>query len=79
MYATVNHKTKREVRRQALVNLALYREVYPKSLILDTFSHPAVLQAEAVLGLRRETASTTCKRAYWGVNLHKREQLWAIM
>ena len=88
-YATGNHDAEREVRGQALVNLALYRVVHPESPLsharaflfnvnptVAPFSHSAVLRAEAVLDLRRKVASTTCERAYWAINLRKREQFW---
>ena len=89
MKATGNHEAHSEVRGHALVRLALYRAVNPTASIdyvraflfnmdptVPPFSPSAIVHAEQLLGLTRKRSSTTCSRAYWRINLHKRHLFW---
>ena len=38
---------------------------------------PQVIRAERLLGLRMKAASRTCYRAYWAINMHKRDVFWS--
>lgn len=40
------------------------------------YSTTAVVRAEKLLRLTQKKSSTTCERAYWQVNLHKRQRFW---
>ena len=40
------------------------------------YSPSQIVRAEQLLGLRRKSASTTCERAYWPVNVNKRNRFW---
>ena len=88
---TGNHEAYRDIRGQALVRLALYRTVHPEAPIshvraflfnMDPTVVPyypsAVVRAELLLGLRMKAASTTCERAYWPINIHKRQRYWTM-
>ncbi len=35
-----------------------------------------IVRAEHILDLRRKASSTTCERAYWQMNIHKRDMVW---
>ena len=87
--ATGNHEADREVLEQALVRLSLYRVVHQeapishvRALLFDIdptvapFCPSAVVHAEQLLGLRMNTSSPTCEKAYWAINLHKRHAFW---
>lgn len=87
--ATGNHEAEREVMGQPLVRLALYRLVHPEAPIshvqaflfnMDPTVPPyytaAIHRAEMLLDLWRKKSSTTCERAYWPINLHKRDMFW---
>ncbi len=87
--ATGNHQAEREVLGQPLVRLALYRLVHPEAPIshvqaflfnMDPTAPPyytaSIHRAEKLLDLRRKKSSTTCERAYWPINLHKRDMFW---
>ena len=89
MKATGNHEARSEVRGGVLVRLALYRTVNPTANIdyvraflfnmdptVPPYSPAAIVHAEQLLGLSRKRSSTTCSRAYWRVNLHKRDLFW---
>lgn len=91
MIPTGNHEATREVMGQALVRLALYRVVHPEAPIsharaylfnMDPTVVPycpqAIIRAEKLLGLRMKAASTTCERAFWPINLHKRWMFWNL-
>lgn len=88
-YATGNHQAEREVQGQAIVRLALFRLVHPQAtidharaflFIMDPtvlpYSPYAIVKAEQLLNLRLKRSSTTCERAYWPINLHKRNVFW---
>ena len=88
-HANGNHLAERKVLGQALVRLALYRVVRPEAPIshvraflfnmdptVPPFTPYAVIVAEQLLGLRMKASSTTCERAYWAINLHKRNEFW---
>ncbi len=36
----------------------------------------SIVEAEHLLDLRRKAPSTTCERAYWQINLCKRDMFW---
>jgi len=87
--ANGNHEPFREIRGQALVRLALFRVAHPEAPIshlraflfnmdptIAPYSPSAVVRAEKLLGLRTKAASTTCERAYWAINMHKRAMFW---
>ena len=87
--ATGNHEAGREVTGQALVRLALYHVIHPEAAIAQVraflfnmdptvapYSPRAVVRSEQLLGLRTKASSTTCERAYWAINMHKRHQFW---
>ena len=87
--ATGNHEATREVLGQALVRLALYRVVHPEAPMshvraflfnmnptMAPFCPAAIVRAEQLLDLRMKRSSTTCERAYWQLNLHKRDMFW---
>ena len=87
--ATGNHEAERKVQGEALPRLALYRRLFPQSTIdhvrawlfnmdptIPPYSKSAIVEAEHFLGLRNKRSSTTCERAFWPVNLHKRELYW---
>ena len=89
MRATGNHDAEREIRGQPLIRLALYRSVFPKCSIdqiraflfnmdptIVPYSPSQVVRGEQLLSLRKKKASTTCERAYWPINLHKRRNFW---
>ena len=89
MRATGNHEAEREVRGQPLVCLALYRVVHPAAPIshvqaflfnmdptVAPYFQPQIIRAERLLGLRMKAASTTCFRAFWAINMHKRDVFW---
>ena len=89
MHATGNHESEREIMGEDLVRLAIYRVVHPEAQIdaaraflfnMDPttapYSRTAVVRAEKLLNLTMKKSSTTCERAHWQVNLHKREQFW---
>ena len=40
------------------------------------FCPSEIVRAEHILDLRRKASSTTCERAYWQINQHKREMFW---
>lgn len=40
------------------------------------FSPYAIVKAEHILNLRMKRSSTTCERAFWPINLHKRNLFW---
>jgi hypothetical protein len=40
------------------------------------FLPSSIVKAEHRLDLRRKVLSTTCERAYWQINLHKRDIFW---
>lgn len=90
-FATGNHDPFRDVNGQALVRLAMYRAVHPESSLdhakaflvnmdptLPPFCSKAIVKAEKLLDLRRKASSTTCERAYWPRNLHKRRMFWEM-
>jgi hypothetical protein len=69
--------------------LALFRIVHPEGTIVEArafllniyptiapFSPQNIVRAEHLLDLRRKASSTTCERAYWQINLHKRDMFW---
>ncbi len=79
----------RQVLGQHLVWLALYRIVHPEGTIAEacaflsnmdptiaSFSPSEIVRAQHILDLRRKALSTTCERAYWQTNLHKRDMFW---
>ncbi len=82
MLKTGNHEAERTVTGQSLVNLALFRVVFPAATIDEAraylfnmdptlgapFRPAAVVDAEHLLGLRRKALSTTCKRAFLPIN-----------
>ena len=85
-YATGNHMADRQILGQHLVRLALYRIVHPEGTIAEArafllnmdptiapFTPSSIVRAEHLLDLRRKASSTTCERAYWQINLHKRD------
>ena len=87
--ATGNHEATREVLGQALVRLALYRVVHPEAPMshvraflfnmnptMAPFCPAVIVRAEQLLDLRMKRSSTTCERAYWQLNLHKRDMFW---
>lgn len=90
MLKTGNHEAERTVTGQSLVNLALFRVVFPAATIDEAraylfnmdptlgapFRPAAVVDAEHLLGLRRKASSTTCKRAFLPLNEHKRHVFW---
>jgi hypothetical protein len=45
-------------------------------LTVSPFPPSKIGRAEHLLDLRRKSASTACKRAYWETNLYKREMIW---
>ena len=74
---------------QPLIRLALYRVVHPEAPIsharaflfnmdptVAPFSPKKVIAGEQLLGLRMKASSTTCERAHWAINLHKRDKFW---
>ena len=78
-----------QVLGQHLVRLALYCVVHPEGTIAEArafltnmdptiapSSPQEICRAEHLLGLRKKAASTTCVRAYWEINLHKRDIFW---
>ena len=86
MRATGNHVALREVRGQDMVNLALFRSVFPAAPIheLRAFLHhmnpvgipfgpQAIIRAEHLLNLSRKASSTTCRRAFLPINELKRQ------
>jgi len=88
-HETGNHMAERQVLGQHLVRLALYRVVHPEGTITEAraflsnmdptiapFNPKEICRAEHLLGLRKKAASTTCVRAYWAINLHKRDMFW---
>jgi hypothetical protein len=87
--ATGNHEAERKVLGEALPRLALYRRLFPEATIdhvrawlfnmdptIAPYSTFAIVEAEHLLGLRNKRSSTTCDRAFWPINLHKRELFW---
>ncbi len=79
----------RQVLGQHLVQLALYQIMHPEGTIAEAcaflsnmdptvapFCPSKIVRAEHILDLRRKASSTTCKRAYWQINQHKREMFW---
>lgn len=91
MFPTGNHVAEREIMGDALVNLALYRLVHPEAPIdhvraflfnmdptVAPYCHSAVVKAEHLLKLTLKKSSTTCERAYWAINLLKRERFWTL-
>jgi hypothetical protein len=79
----------RQVLGQHLVRLALFRIVHPEGTIAEArafllnmdptiapFNPSNIVRAEHLLDLRRKASSTTCERAYWQINLHKRDMFW---
>jgi hypothetical protein len=79
----------RQVLGQHLVWLALYRLVHPEGTIAEAraflsnmdptiapFPPSNIVRAEHILDLWRKALSTTCERAYWQMNLHKRDMFW---
>lgn len=88
-HATGNHQAEREIEGEPLVRLALFRLVHPEAIIDEVraflfnmdqtvapYSTTAVVRAEKLLRLTQKKSSTTCERAYWQVNLHKRQRFW---
>ena len=86
---TGNHDAEREVLGEDLVLLSLYRLVHPEATVahIQAFlfnMNPTqvpyfpikIMCAESLLGLWRKVSSTTCKRAHWPSNLHKRDCFW---
>lgn len=85
-----NHEAERQVVGEHLVRLAMYRVAHPEAPISHVqaflynmdplaglpFFPQAIIRAEQLLGLRRKASSTTCERAYWPINLHKRDMFW---
>ena len=87
-HETGNRMAKRQVLGQHLVRLALYRVVHPEGTITEAraflsnmdptiapFNPKEICRAEHLLGLRKKAASTTFVRAYWAINLHKKEKM----
>ena len=87
--ATGNHEATREVRGEAWPRLALFRMAHPQASIDEVraflfninpavapLSPSAIVKAEYILNLRRKRSSTTCERAFWAINLHKRDLFW---
>ena len=87
--ATGNHEATREVLGHALVQLALYWVVHPEAPMsrvraflfnmnptMAPFCPAVIVRAEQLLDLRMKRSSTTCERAYWQLNLHKRDMFW---
>ncbi len=79
----------REIHRQNLVNLAVYRMICPKAYIDEVrayihnrnpanppYSQSQIVRAEQRLGLKRKAASTTSVCAYFEINEFKKEQYW---
>lgn len=86
---TGNHEAERQVLGQPLVRLALYRLVHPETSVahvqaflfnmdptVPPYTPQAIIRAEKLLDLCRKASSTTCERAYWPINLHKRNMFW---
>ena len=81
-----NCEAMKTMRGQSLVYLALFCVVYPAATInrarayffnMDPmvgvpFRTAAVVDAEHLLGLKRNASSTTCMRANWTIDMHKR-------
>ena len=81
-----NCEAMKTMRGQLLVYLALFCVVYPAATInrarayflnMDPmvgvpFRTAAVVDAEHLLGLKRNASSTTCMRANWTIDMHKR-------
>jgi hypothetical protein len=78
-----------QVLGQHLVWLALYQIVHQEGTIADArafllnmdpkiapFCPQSIVRADHLLDLRRKASSTTCERAYWQINLHKRDMFW---
>ncbi len=78
-----------QVLGQHLVWLVLYRLVHPEGTIAEAcaflsnidpkiapFPPSNIVRAEHILDLWRKASSTTCERAYWQMNLHKRDMFW---
>ena len=74
---------------QHLVWLALFQIVHPEGTIAEAWAFlsnmdPAIapfppfsiVEAEHLLDLWRKVSFTTCERAYWQINLHKRDMFW---
>jgi hypothetical protein len=89
MLKTGNHEAERAVRGQSLFYLATFRLVNPAASIDEAraylhnmdpagvpFRPAAVVEAEHLLGLRRQASSTTCQRAFLPLNRYKRHVFW---
>lgn len=87
--ATGNHEARREVEGEDWNRLALIRMTHPQATIdhvraflfnMDPTKAPIspanIVKAEYILNLRMKRSSTTCERAYWPINLHKRHLFW---
>ena len=88
--ATGNHHSNREIQRDDLFNLALFRLVKPKATIdecrayihnrnptVAPYSKSQVVRAEQSLGLWMKVASSTSDEAYRPDNVYKRERYWS--
>ena len=86
---TGNAHSEREINGIDLVNLALFRLVYPKAYIDECrayvhnrnpvnppYSHSQIHRAEARLGLWQKVASSTSSEAYRPENVFKRNRYW---
>eukprot|EP00956_Cyclotella_meneghiniana_P016421 scaffold25924_cov69-Cyclotella_meneghiniana.AAC.4 len=86
---TGNQRSEREIKGEALYQLALYKAIKPhaylyevKAYLHDRFpnSHPysdsQIVRAEKRLGLSRKASSQTTKEAYTPTNLAYRKMYW---
>lgn len=87
--ATGNHEATREIEGEAWPRLALYRRLHPEATIdmvraflfnmdptIAPYCPSAIVKAEFFLNLKNKRSSTTCERAFWPINLHKRDLFW---
>ena len=86
---TGNHRARRELRGQALIDLAFYRLIFPKAQIAEVkafifnrnptvapYSDSQIHRAEDLLQLTRKAASTTSDKAWSEENLVRRHNYW---
>jgi hypothetical protein len=82
MLKTGNHEAKRTVRGLSLVYLAAASIDEARAYLHNMdpagvpFRPAAVVEAEHLLGLRRQASSTTCQRAFLPLNRYKRHVFW---
>ena len=86
---TGNRYSSREIQGTDLINLTLFRIVYPKAYIDEVrafihnrnpinppYSRSQVHRAEELIGLTRKVSSTTSDLAHLPINLFKRQNYW---